>query len=72
MKNVTGKVLVPFTYKGEDYKEGDEITISALHAGRYEKLGYIKLTREAEKKVNEVITKEKNNNAGPGAPPRTK
>jgi hypothetical protein len=30
MKNVTGKVLVPFTYKGEDYKEGDEITLPAL------------------------------------------
>jgi hypothetical protein len=29
MKNVTGKVLVPFTYKGEDYKEGDEITLPA-------------------------------------------
>jgi hypothetical protein len=30
-----------------------------LHAGRYEKLNYIKLTREAEKKVNEVITKKR-------------
>jgi hypothetical protein len=72
MKNVTGKVLIPFTYKGEQYSEGDEVTLPANHAGRYEKLDYINLTREAEKKVNDVLTKEKKDNAGPGAPPKTK
>jgi hypothetical protein len=36
----------------------------AEHAARYEKLDFIKLDREAEKKV--VAVQEKKSNAGPG------
>lgn len=68
MANVKGTVLQPFSYKGEQYKEGDEISINAIHAAKYERLNYVKLDREAEKKVEAAIEKEKKGNAGPNAP----
>jgi hypothetical protein len=64
MANVKGKVLVPFTYKGKEYKTDNEVSMPAEHAARYEKLDFIKLDREAEKKV--VAVQEKKSNAGPG------
>lgn len=41
------KVTSPFTYKGKQYAIGEDITMDAKHAGRYEKLNYVK----PEKKV---------------------
>lgn len=67
MANVKVKVLVPFTYKGEQYEAGDEATVSAGYAAQLNKLNYIKLDSEAKEKVNKVVDqKEKNANAGPG------
>lgn len=58
-----------FSYKGETYKAGDEVTfLNPLHAARYEKLDFVKLDKEAEKKVDAALEKEKNSKAGPNAP----
>lgn len=69
MAKITAKVLMPFSYKGEQYQKGDEVTMPAEHAGNYERLDYIKVSREEEKKIEAV--KEKNEKAGPN-PPKTK
>jgi hypothetical protein len=61
------KILVAFDYKGVRYEPGDEPpSIDAAYAARLEKLDYIKLDREAEKKVVNAVNKEKNSKAGPG------
>jgi hypothetical protein len=67
MPNVKpSKILVAFTYKGETYEPGDEPpSIDAKYAARLEKLDYIKLDKEAEKKVLNATTSEKNSKAGP-------
>lgn len=59
MANVTGKVVKPFNYKGKAYKEGDEITILAAHAAKYERNNLLKLNREAEAKVEAAVNKKK-------------
>jgi hypothetical protein len=68
MATVKGKVLVPFTYKGKQYQVDNEITFeNPLHAATYEKNDYVKLDKEAEKKVDAALSKqEKNSKAGPG------
>lgn len=66
MAKITATVLQPFSYKGKQYQVDDEITIDAGHAANYEKLDYIKVTREAEKKIE--AAQEKNSKAGPNAP----
>lgn len=68
MANVKpSKIFKSFTYKGEQYEPGDEPpSIDAVYAARLEKLDYIKLDREAEKKVINATTSEKNSKAGPG------
>lgn len=58
MATVTGKVTAPFTYKGESYDIDDEVKLDVKHAARYEKLNYVKLSKEAEKKVEAAQTKE--------------
>lgn len=58
MAKVTGKVLKPFSYKGQSLKEGDEATLDVKHAARYERNDYIKLNREAEKKVEAAEEKK--------------
>lgn len=59
MANVTGKATNDFTYKGKQYAKGDDVTIDALHAARYEKLNYVKFNREAESKVKAAEEKKK-------------
>lgn len=60
------KILVAFTYKGVLYEPGDDApSMDAKYAARLEKLDYIKLDRESEKKVINA-TSEKNSKAGPG------
>lgn len=67
MANVKVKVLVPFTYKNEQYEAGDEATVSAQYAAQLNKLNYIKLDSDGKEKVSKVLdSKEKNSNAGPG------
>jgi hypothetical protein len=58
MSKVTGTVLSSFTYKGEAYDEGQDISMDAKHAARYEKLNYVKFNREAAKKVEAVEEKK--------------
>lgn len=75
MAKVTGKVLSELTYKNKLYKEGEEITMDAAHAGRYEKLNYVKFNREDHKKVEEVAEKIATKSDAGGAklkPPATK
>lgn len=70
MATVTGKVLKPFSYRGESLEVGEDAKLDVKHAGRYEKLNYVKLDKEAEKKVEAAATK-----ADKGAtptPPKTK
>lgn len=57
MSNLTGKVLRSFTHKGKDYKEGDEISLKPLVAGKYEKAGRITLTKTDVKTVEAVNEK---------------
>lgn len=66
MANVKVKALKPFTYKGERFEPGDEVTVSAAYAKTLAKLDYIKLDSESKEKVEKATTKEKNANAGPG------
>lgn len=70
MANVKGTVTTAFSYKGKDYKEGDEVSIDVKHASRYEGLNYVKFDRETEKKVEAAVEKqkEKKDNSGPNAP----
>lgn len=67
MANVKVKALKPFTYKGEQFEVGDEVTVSAAYAKTLAKLDYIKLDSENKEKVERATGgKEKNSNAGPG------
>ena len=68
MPNVKpSKILVAFTYKGETYEPGDEPpSIDAKYAARLEKLDYIKLDKEAEKKTR-YGQQEFNPRSGPGS-----
>jgi hypothetical protein len=58
MANVNGKALKSFTYKGKAYKEGDDVSIGAGHAARYEKLNYIKIPKAEEPKVQKAEEKK--------------
>lgn len=69
MATVTGKVLKPFSYKGESFEVGEEVKMDAAHAARYEKLDYVKFNREAEAKIEKAVTKE---SATAPNPPKTK
>lgn len=74
MATVKAKALKPFTYKGKQYAEGEEVTFqSPGHAAQYEKLDFVKFDRETAHKVEDAVekTKEKNDKAGPN-PPKTK
>jgi hypothetical protein len=57
MAKVTGKVTSELTYNKKLYAVGEEITMDAAHAGRFEKLNYVKFNREDHKKVEEVTEK---------------
>jgi hypothetical protein len=69
MATVKGTILKPYFYKGKAYKEGEEITfLKEKHTETPLKLGFVKLDKEAEKKVDAALEKEKNSKAGPNAP----
>jgi hypothetical protein len=51
MANVHGKALKPFAYKGKEYKEGDDVTMTDRAAITHEKLHYVKFNREEAKKI---------------------
>lgn len=73
MATVTGKVLKPFTYKGDHLDIDDEVKMDVRHASRYEKLDYVKFDREASKKVEAAEEKAtKSDNVPLKAAPKTK
>lgn len=72
MAKVKATVLQDFSIKGEPFVKGQEMDMPVEYAARHEKLGYIKVTREQEKKieahqekVEKASTQEKSTNTGP-------
>lgn len=70
MSHVKATALKPFTYKGEQYNKGDEVTFTSANGAKtYANTGFVKFDSETKEKVETAIEKqaEKKSNAGPNA-----